>query len=63
MLHALLFLFQDIQRLMIEFDEVAGGIDDIGIIYRNLRPVWASDSVAELVTVALNITAAMPVAR
>ncbi|VIO97984.1 Uncharacterized protein BM_BM10867 [Brugia malayi] len=51
---------QMLQRYMVDIYAVIGAVDDIGMVYRNLRPIWANNTVSYLVDPCLKILSKIP---
>uniref|UniRef100_A0A158Q7K8 Xpo1 domain-containing protein n=1 Tax=Elaeophora elaphi TaxID=1147741 RepID=A0A158Q7K8_9BILA len=53
---------QMLQRYMVDIYAITGGVDDIGMVYRNLRPIWANNAVSHLVDPCIKILSKIPTA-
>ncbi|MCP9262618.1 hypothetical protein DINM_005981 [Dirofilaria immitis] len=47
---------QMLQRYLIDIYAITGAVDDIGMVYRNLRPIWANNTVSHLVDPSADTT-------
>ncbi|VDM91445.1 unnamed protein product [Litomosoides sigmodontis] len=54
---------QMLQRYMVDIYAITGGVDDIGTVYRNLRPIWANNTVSHLVDPCIKILSEIPSSR
>lgn len=52
-----------LQRYMVDIYAVTGSVDDIGVVYRNLRPIWANNAVSHLVDPCIKILSKIPSSR
>ncbi|VDN01837.1 unnamed protein product [Thelazia callipaeda] len=56
-------LFQLLQRYMFDIYSVIGPVDDIGSVYRNLRPIWANNTSSHLIDPCVRILSKIPCSR
>uniref|UniRef100_A0A915PU15 Uncharacterized protein n=1 Tax=Setaria digitata TaxID=48799 RepID=A0A915PU15_9BILA len=54
---------QILQRYLVDIYAITGGIDDIGMVYRNLRPIWANNAASHLVDPCIKILSKIPSSR
>ncbi|KAM3717610.1 Integrator complex subunit [Dirofilaria immitis] len=54
---------QMLQRYLIDIYAITGAVDDIGMVYRNLRPIWANNTVSHLVDPCIKILSKIPSSR
>ncbi|VBB26235.1 unnamed protein product [Acanthocheilonema viteae] len=54
---------QMLQRYMVDIYAITGAVDDIGMVYRNLRPIWANNAVSYLVDPCIRILSKIPSSR
>ncbi|OZC12231.1 hypothetical protein X798_00752 [Onchocerca flexuosa] len=52
-----------LQRYMVDIYAITGAVDDIGMVYRNLRPIWANNTVSHLVDPCIKILSKIPSSR